>query len=289
MLLRMPYTTAASDPEALVDVEKAERRASVATDVDLPRSKSLPYLNVKPVPGLKHPQAWDALVRFGLTWQYVAVAVPIVVYCFTWYWWILCLITMIPSAYADYSAQTQGLFFIGLILGTLFSEVCCSGTLSDWIVTKLAQRNHGLRVAEMRLWLVYPAATLTAVGLILWGVSIDQAYHWIVGQVAFFLVAAGIQMANTIVAAYVCDAYPLQSMSVITFYAVMLNLSAFVSPFFIAPWVAADGYTWAFAAQGIITFFGGILPFALLHWKGGQIRAKQGLPDWVNSEFDSIL
>lgn len=25
------------------------------------------------------------------------------------------------------------------------------------------------------------------VGLILWGVSIDKSYHWMVGQVAFFL------------------------------------------------------------------------------------------------------
>lgn len=37
----------------------------------------------------------------------------------------------------------------------------------------------------MRIWLAYPAATLTAVGLIVWGVSVDRGYHWIVGQVAF--------------------------------------------------------------------------------------------------------
>ena len=27
---------------------------------------------------------------------------------------------------------------------------------------------------------------MQTVGLILWGVSIDKSYHWIVGQVAFF-------------------------------------------------------------------------------------------------------
>lgn len=42
--------------------------------------------------------------------------------------------------------------------------------------------------------------------------------------------AAGIQIGNTVIASYIVDSYPLQSMSVITFYAVLINLSAFVDP-----------------------------------------------------------
>lgn len=37
-------------------------------------------------------------------------------------------------------------------------------------------------------------------------------------------------MGNTVTASYVVDCYPLQSMSVITFYAVIINLSAFINP-----------------------------------------------------------
>lgn len=37
-------------------------------------------------------------------------------------------------------------------------------------------------------------------------------------------------MGNTVISAYIVDAYPLQSMSVITFYAIFLNLSAFINP-----------------------------------------------------------
>jgi hypothetical protein len=67
-----------------------------------------------------------------------------------------------------------------------------------------------------------------------------------VGQVAFFLcmflyhinypflltatVAAGIQVGNTVVSSYIIDCYPLQSTSVVIFYAVFLNLSAFINP-----------------------------------------------------------
>ena len=96
--------------------------------------------------------------------------------------------------------------------------------------------------------------TLASVGLVIWGVSIDKNYHWMVGQVAFFfckpislssilfftrflhldsfVVAAGIQIGNTVTTSYIVDSYPLQSTSVITFYAVFLNLSAFINPVF---------------------------------------------------------
>lgn len=43
-------------------------------------------------------------------------------------------------------------------------------------------------------------------------------------------VAAGIQVGNTVVSSYIIDSYPLQSTSVVIFYAVFLNLSAFVNP-----------------------------------------------------------
>lgn len=173
-------------------------------------------------------------------------------------------------------------------------------------MVKLSARPGATKNPEMRIWLVYPAALLTAIGLIIWGVSIDRNYHWIVGQVAFAFckyplwlilqyacfhadlrtVGAGIQMGNTAVCAYVVDAYPLQSMSVVVLYAVCLNLSAFVDPFFIAYWVEGVGYTWTFAGHAIITVFFCIPVFALLHMYGGAIRAKSGEPTWVNPEFD---
>lgn len=45
-----------------------------------------------------------------------------------------------------------------------------------------------------------------------------------------FIVAAGIQIGNTVTSSYIVDSYPLQSTSVVTFYAVFLNLSAFINP-----------------------------------------------------------
>lgn len=230
MLTQMPMV-GHDEETSTADLEKVGHERSDATRVHLSRTKQLFFLNFKPVPGMRHPKPWDSITRFIKTFRFPVVVIAVFAYCFCWYWFILCIITVLPVAYPTYTPQIQGLLFLGLLLGTVFSEIFFSGTLSDVIMKRLAKkRGHTARLPEDRLWLTYPAIVLSAVGLILWGISIDQMYHWMVGQVAFFIFAAGIQVGNTCIASYVVDAYPLQSMSVITFYAVWINLSAFLSP-----------------------------------------------------------
>ncbi|KAJ5160155.1 uncharacterized protein N7482_007159, partial [Penicillium canariense] len=253
---------------------------------DLPRTKRLPFISLRPIPGMKHPKPWDSITRFFLTFRFPTVAIAVIGYSFTWYWWVLSVITMVPAAYANYTPLIQGLLFLGLFLGTIISEICCSGRLSDYIIEKLAKNNGNVRVAEMRLWLAYPAVLITTVGLILWGISIDRSYHWMVGQVAFFLFAAGIQIGNTVTSSYIVDSYPLQSTSIITFYAVFLNLSAFINPFFIAPWEVSVGWTWTFTSQALIVLVGGCLVFGILHKYGAWMRKRAPQPSWVNPEYD---
>jgi MFS family permease len=182
MLSRMPMKT-----DATAALEDLERTTSNSAHVDLKRTKNLPFLNLSPVPGMRHPKPWDSLIRFFVMFKFPVVTIAVMTYCLSWYWWILSIITMLPAAYAQYSPQVQGLLFIGLLLGTVFAEVLCSGRLSDAIVLRLARKNGNVKEPEMRLWLAYPAALFSAIGLILWGISIDKGYHWIVGQIAFFL------------------------------------------------------------------------------------------------------
>ncbi|KAK4122188.1 MFS general substrate transporter [Parathielavia appendiculata] len=256
------------------------------TNMDVRRTKRLPFASVSPLPGIKHPKLYDPLIRFIKTFKYTVVSVSLITYCFGWYWWVLSVVTLVPVAYSTYDVHIQGLLYLGLIVGTLISEVLCSGSLSDWLVVKLAKSNNNQKTPEMRLWLAYPAIILTAVGLIIWGISVDYGYHWMVGQVAFALFGAGIQMGNTAICSYVVDAYPMQSMSTMTFYAVMLNMSAFVDPFLIVPWVGNVGFTWTFAGHAMITVFFCIPALAALHKFGPALREMSGAPTWVNPEFE---
>lgn len=149
-------------PITTTDDEKA---AGVAEDIVTPtfaRTKKLAFVNIKPVPALKHPKPWASLLRFLMMFKFVAVPVITMVFCYGWYWWILTVTTMFPVAYAQYSPQIQGLLFLGLIVGTLISELFFSGALSDRIVLKAAKANNGIRTAESRLWLAYPAALLAS-------------------------------------------------------------------------------------------------------------------------------
>ncbi|CAG8112044.1 unnamed protein product [Penicillium nalgiovense] len=130
-------------------------------------------------------------------------------------------------------------------------------------------------------------------GLVLWGISVDRGYHWMVGQVAFFLFSVGFQMSNTVLATYLVDSYPLQSISVITYYSVIINLAGFTSPypiqFFISEWVESTGWTWTYATQCMLVFFVGMPVFALIHRFGPWLRAKSLQPTWVNAEFDTSI
>ena len=88
----------------------------------------------------------------------------------------------------------QGLLFIGLILGTALAEALCSGRLSDYLVAKLSA--VGSRTPEHRLWLYWPAAAATAIGLALFGCSIQFQWHWMVVEVSLAIVAFGIQIGR---------------------------------------------------------------------------------------------
>ena len=251
-----------------------------------PPSSLPPRLTTTPS-GVTGQKPYDALVYFLKTWTYPNVVIAIFSYAFAWYWWVLSVVTYLPVAYIQYKPEIQGLLFIGMILGTLFSEVFCSGALSDRIMLQLTTRNNGVRLPEMRLWLLYPAVLISSIGLIVWGISVDKAYHWMVGQVALFLFAAGIQIGNTAVSAYVVDCYPQHAMSVIVFYAVLLNGSAFVNPFFIAPWCDTIGFTWTFCGQGIVAFFVMVPVTAALQKWGGRMREWRGPPTWVSPEYST--
>lgn len=186
------------------DLELAAVKVRSADESDLPRTTKLPFINFKPVPGMRHPKPWDSILLTWSTFRISAVTIPLWVFALTIYWWNPAAMTMIPAAYAQFPPQIQGLLFVGMLLGIVFAEIFCSGNLSDYICAKLTIKNDHIRVAEMRLWLIYPACVLISgtrdsiigfqeflltyiVGLVLWGISIDQNYHWMVGQVAFFL------------------------------------------------------------------------------------------------------
>lgn len=88
------------------DEKTTQGSTSMATEVK--RTKKLAFINVMPVPGVKHPKPYDTPVRFIKTFQYTVVPISVMTYCFAWYWWVLSVVTLVPVAYATYSPEAQG-------------------------------------------------------------------------------------------------------------------------------------------------------------------------------------
>ncbi|KAJ5106320.1 MFS transporter [Penicillium angulare] len=288
--------------EAMLEYE-SQIESTGSSDEDnssgIKRTTQLGLLHVRAIPGVRHPKSWDAIIEFCKLWTYPNISISVCVYVFFQYWWfvlnkfhlhdptlmllrICSILTMEPLAYSSHRVEIQGLLFIGLIVGIVFAEIFCSGRLSDWIVARLARKNDEQRVPEMRLWLGYPAALVASVGLIIWGISVERNWHWITDQVAFFLYAAGTQVGNTVLSTYIVDNYPEYAMEVIMFYSVVINMSAFINPWFIDLWVEQSGWAWTFSAQGIICTLGLIPGYALLHKYGPRMRKPLKLATLAN-------
>lgn len=81
------------------------------THITVRRTKNLPFANVAPLPGIKHPKPYDTIIRFFKTFRYIVVSVSIMTYCFGWYWWVLSVVTLVPTAYSTYPTHIQGFVF----------------------------------------------------------------------------------------------------------------------------------------------------------------------------------
>lgn len=88
--------------------EMVEKATTASETVHVPRTKELSYINVKPVPGVRHPKIYHTITRFGKTFKYMVVPISVITYCFGWYWWVLSVVTVIPIAYETFSPQGQG-------------------------------------------------------------------------------------------------------------------------------------------------------------------------------------
>ncbi|OAA63394.1 major facilitator superfamily transporter [Niveomyces insectorum RCEF 264] len=259
---------------------RMEAEGTLASVEGLPRTRTLPYFNLKKIPEVHHAKFWTPWIVVFKLWAYPNIVLSIMAYVFGQYWWIVAITTMEPLAYEEHSPQIQGVLFIGLLVGVLFAEAFCSGHMTDKLVLRLAARNNNKRTPEMRLWLGLPATVISGVGCILWGISVERNWHWAVGQVAFFLYALGLQIGNTVVSAYMVDNYPSSANELSVFYGCIINMSAFLVPWFIADWVERDNYTWTFSVQGIFCFVLVIPAYVIL--------LKFGQRWWKPARFGSI-
>lgn len=92
--------------------------------------------------------------------------------------------------------------FIGNCLGSM-----STGTVSDFLVRIMAQKNGGIWEPEFRLVMVVPSVVNSVVGLVGVGWSLQNRAHWIVPTIFFGILGFGSSMASTTAVTFVVDSY----------------------------------------------------------------------------------
>ncbi|KAG9570652.1 MFS transporter, partial [Aureobasidium melanogenum] len=178
------------------------------------------------------------------------------------------------SAFATtygFSSWQSGLCFISGLLFTL-AGIFFGGNVSDFVADFFTKRNGGVREPEMRL----PAMTIglicSPLGLVLYGVGIEQKLHWIVPTLGLGFLSLAIAQATNVSLVYVIDSYrPIAGETVVSQLA-FKSCFGFLLSFYTNPWINGSGYARSFGAMA------GISAAVLLGWVpfyiwGSRIRA----------------
>lgn len=88
------------------------------------------------------------------------------------------MITILFQRYCNLTAPNVNLVYTAPLLGAVLGELA-GGPFSDVIMRRLTRRNGGQRRSEMRLHAMYPAVICIVVGLVVFGVTLQQQGHYI--------------------------------------------------------------------------------------------------------------
>ncbi|KIX08667.1 uncharacterized protein Z518_03324 [Rhinocladiella mackenziei CBS 650.93] len=141
----------------------------------------------------------------------------------------------------------SGLSFVAVLLGSLVG-IMGGGWLSDACADWLTKRNKGVREPEMRLPTLTLSMILGPLGLVLYGVGIQNRSHWIVPVLGLGIFAFALTQSTNILVVYVIDAYrPVAGEAVVA----QLSFKAafgFLLSFYVNPWVEKSGMLNTFGA-----------------------------------------
>ena len=212
--------------------------------------------------------------------KYVAVFLPCLYYCtLNTYGSALFAVTgahIFTEVYGFSTGQVGLIMGIPLTIGCMLGEAS-AGWLLDQLINRYAKRHGGYRKSEVRLWLL-PLCITTNVGIIMYGVFIQQAQPWIAPAVAMAIAGYGLQLGTSTIYIYTTDSYKPQSAEVGAIVNLFRQIFAFTIGFQGLPACSTLGYGGAFGLFSSINFLT-MIPVFWLIFRGESIRERQGIPN----------
>ncbi|GJN90621.1 hypothetical protein Rhopal_003633-T1 [Rhodotorula paludigena] len=162
------------------------------------------------------------------------------------------------------NAQQIGLQFVGAVVGAVLGEIV-AGRGSDLWMAWRTKRANGNREPEMRLPFGLPGFILALVGILVFGIQLQntESGHWNVTPIIGVGIAIfGLQLVTTVVYAYVVESQPASLQGrVPPFVAAVRQLWAFLAPFYLEDTYADLGNV---KASGLLAALAGGLGFLLV-------------------------
>lgn len=173
--------------------------------------------------------------------------------------------TEAPWNYTDVGSGIMNVpCLIGAVIGCFWG-----GYMSDQFVIWMAKRNNGVREAEHRLWMMYPCALFSPLGMLLFGIGTAYEWTWPVPYVALGFIGFGWGCAGDLSMAYLMDAYPEMVLEGMVGVAVVNNTIGCIFTFTASPWLSASGTRDCFIAIGVLDFFFVMLTVPMMIWGKG--------------------
>ncbi|PRQ71468.1 Major facilitator superfamily domain-containing protein [Rhodotorula toruloides] len=193
---------------------------------------------------------------------HLTVLLPAIAYSIAFAYTNVLLTVEIPALLGrkyGLNPQQIGLQFVGAVIGAILGEIV-AGTGSDWWMIWRTKRAGGNREPEMRLPFGLPGFILGAVGILIFGVQLQNtaAGHWNVTPIIGVAIAVfGTQIVTTVCYAYAIESVPKAiQYRVSPFIAFVRQLYAFTAPFYLN--IPFEEWGYAKAAGLLCALTGGV-------------------------------
>lgn len=135
-------------------------------------------------------------------------------------------------------------FFCGCLIGLL-----TAGPFSDYVTTRAARKNGGVREAEMRLPALIPFAIISAVGMIVGNVALQRQWPWpVLVVVGFGSTGIASTTVSTIAVSYAIDCYKPISGEIMVVVTIVKNTCGFGMSY----WEPGLGMAHGFLTPGMV-------------------------------------
>jgi MFS family permease len=172
---------------------------------------------------------------------------------------------------------------IGAVIGCFWG-----GYISDLFVVWKARRRGGIREAEDRLWIMFPVALFSPLGMLLFGIGSNDGWSWPVPYVGLAFIGFGWGCAGDLSMAYLMDAYPEMVLEGMVGVSVVNNTLGCIFTFTASDWLAASGNQNTFIAIAVLDFFFVMLTVPMMIWgKSCRQWTKQRYLNFVRTR-DSL-